>query len=65
MEEPEKGAPLGIVTKTSSPPSQSPDLQAIYSLETREGVRSFSSIQFYEILYFVLWFVLWFVGVQI
>ena len=24
---------LGIVTKTSSPPSQSPDLQAVYSLD--------------------------------
>ncbi|MFW0966459.1 protein rep [Vibrio parahaemolyticus] len=36
VEEPKKGAPLGIVTKTSSPPSQSPDLQAVYSLETGE-----------------------------
>lgn len=36
VELPELGAPLGIVTKTSSPPSKHPDLQAIYSLETGE-----------------------------
>lgn len=34
--EPKSGSPLGIVTKTSSPPLEAPELQAIYSLETGE-----------------------------
>lgn len=36
VEGPKIGADLGIVTKTSSPPSNSPDLQATYSLDTGE-----------------------------
>ncbi|MGT3803294.1 protein rep [Vibrio cholerae] len=36
LEEPERGAVLGIVTKTSSPPSNHPDLQAVYDTQTGE-----------------------------
>ncbi|EOX4193275.1 protein rep [Vibrio cholerae] len=36
LEEPERGAALGIVTKTSSPPSNHPDLQAVYDTQTGE-----------------------------
>lgn len=36
LEAPERGAQLGIVTKTSSPPSNHPDLQAVYDTQTGE-----------------------------